>query len=263
MLREILVSGLREYLAGIRIGLPVTRLAKWKTGFQMGALGTLLAGDSGAAILHLSFLPVTLIGEVMLWVAAGLTLVTGWDYLTAGLRQQRSDRHGARRRRPTGPVSAPCRSLALSAGPAAARRRCSRGDAAPARARLDPVDRQARASRLRHGPAGQGHHRHREAGAHEVLVAPAKRWALLHEVDGPEPALPTLLARMAPVDLVLVEGFKTHEFPKLEVYRPALGKPPIWPDWPDVAAVATDADQVDCPRTILPLNDPGAIAHWI
>jgi molybdopterin-guanine dinucleotide biosynthesis protein B len=110
---------------------------------------------------------------------------------------------------------------------------------------------------------GKDTHRHREAGAHEVLVATAKRWALLHEVDGPEPALPTLLARMAPVDLVLVEGFKTHEFPKLEVYRPALGKPPIWPDWPDVAAVATDADLVDCPRTILPLNDPGAIAHWI
>ena len=55
MLREILVSGLREYLAGIRIGLPVTALAKWKTGFQMGALGTLLAGDSGAAVLHLGF----------------------------------------------------------------------------------------------------------------------------------------------------------------------------------------------------------------
>jgi len=86
MLREILVSGLREYLAGLRIGLPVTKLAKWKTGFQMGALGTLLAGDSGAAILHLSLLPVSLIGEVMLWAAAGLTLVTGWDYLTAGLR---------------------------------------------------------------------------------------------------------------------------------------------------------------------------------
>jgi cardiolipin synthase len=86
MLREILVSGLREYLAGIRIGLPVTRLAKWKTGFQMGALGTLLAGDSGAAVVHLSFLPVGVIGEVMLWVAAVLTLMTGWDYLTAGLR---------------------------------------------------------------------------------------------------------------------------------------------------------------------------------
>ncbi len=85
MLREILVSGLREYLAGLRIGLPVTRLAKWKTGFQMGALGTLLAGDSAAAMLHVGFLPVSLIGEAMLWVAAVLTLVTGWDYLIAGL----------------------------------------------------------------------------------------------------------------------------------------------------------------------------------
>jgi cardiolipin synthase len=87
MLREILVSGLREYLAGIRIGLPVTRLAKWKTGFQMGALGTLLAGDTGARLLGLpAALPVSLIGEVMLWIAAALTLITGWDYLTAGLR---------------------------------------------------------------------------------------------------------------------------------------------------------------------------------
>ena len=86
MLREILVSGLREYLAGIRIGLPVTKLAKWKTGFQMGALGTLVAGDTAAPILHLGFLPVSIIGEAMLWVAAALTLITGWDYLTAGLR---------------------------------------------------------------------------------------------------------------------------------------------------------------------------------
>jgi cardiolipin synthase len=86
MLREILVSGLREYLAGIRIGLPVTKLAKWKTGFQMGALGTLLAGDSAAPLLHLGWLPLSLIGVLMLWIAAALTLVTGWDYLTAGLR---------------------------------------------------------------------------------------------------------------------------------------------------------------------------------
>ena len=86
MLREILVSGLREYLAGIRIGLPVTRLAKWKTGFQMGALGTLLAGNTSAELLHIEFLPVAGIGETMLWVAAALTLITGWDYLTAGWR---------------------------------------------------------------------------------------------------------------------------------------------------------------------------------
>ncbi|HEY2132129.1 MAG TPA: CDP-diacylglycerol--glycerol-3-phosphate 3-phosphatidyltransferase [Acetobacteraceae bacterium] len=86
MLREIMVSGLREYLAAIRVGLPVTRLAKWKTGFQMGALGTLLAGSSGAALIHLGWLPVHAIGEAMLWIAALLTLLTGWDYLTAGLR---------------------------------------------------------------------------------------------------------------------------------------------------------------------------------
>ena len=86
LLREILVSGLREYLAGLRIGLPVTALAKWKTGFQMGALGTLLAGDDTGALLHLTFLPVAAIGEAMLWVAAVLTLMTGWDYLKAGLR---------------------------------------------------------------------------------------------------------------------------------------------------------------------------------
>ena len=85
MLREILVSGLREYLAGIRIGLPVTGLAKWKTGFQMGALGTLVAGDTSAHLLQLSFVPVSTIGVAMLWIAAVLTLVTGWDYLMAGL----------------------------------------------------------------------------------------------------------------------------------------------------------------------------------
>src|ERR1700759_4306251 len=86
MLREILVSGLREYLAGIRVGLPVTRLAKWKTGFQMGALGTLLAGNASAALLRLNFLPVSVIGETILCIAATLTLIPGWDYLTAGWR---------------------------------------------------------------------------------------------------------------------------------------------------------------------------------
>ncbi len=85
LLREILVSGLREYLAGLRVGLPVTTLAKWKTGVQMGALGALLAGDDSAALLHISALPVSTIGEVMLWIAAILTLITGWDYLKAGL----------------------------------------------------------------------------------------------------------------------------------------------------------------------------------
>jgi cardiolipin synthase len=79
--REILVSGLREYLAGLRVGLPVSRLAKWKTAIQMVAIGTLIVGDAGP-----SWLPTRTLGEVGLALAAALTLVTGYDYLRAGLR---------------------------------------------------------------------------------------------------------------------------------------------------------------------------------
>src|SRR5271168_3022070 len=79
--REILVSGLREYLAGLRVGMPVSRLAKWKTVIQMVAIGVLIVGDAGPG-----FLPVAAIGETLLWVAASLTLVTGYDYLQAGFR---------------------------------------------------------------------------------------------------------------------------------------------------------------------------------
>jgi len=78
--REILVSGLREYLAELRVGMPVSRLAKWKTAIQMVAIGVLIVGDAGPALL-----PVAAIGEMLLWVAALLTLLTGYDYLRAGL----------------------------------------------------------------------------------------------------------------------------------------------------------------------------------
>ena len=115
---------------------------------------------------------------------------------------------------------------------------------------------------------GKDSFRHREAGAREVLIATGKRWALLHEVDGDEPPLPELLSRLSPVDLVLVEGFKSHIFAKLEVHRPALGKPPIWPEnlaepATGVIAVATDAPLPGCDRILLPLNDPAAVAAWI
>ena len=109
---------------------------------------------------------------------------------------------------------------------------------------------------------GKDSYRHREAGAHEVMVSGGKRWALLHEVTGPEPTLPDLLARMTPVDIVLVEGFKSHPCPKLEVHRPALGKPPIWPEQPDIVAVAANAP-IECDRTLLPLNEPRRIAAWM
>ena len=109
---------------------------------------------------------------------------------------------------------------------------------------------------------GKDTYRHREAGAHEVLVAAGTRWALLHEVVGPEPPLPELLTRLQPVDLVLVEGYKTHPFPKLEVHRPELGKPPIWPSESDIVAVATNGE-ISTDRTLLPLDDPAAIADWV
>jgi molybdopterin-guanine dinucleotide biosynthesis adapter protein len=110
---------------------------------------------------------------------------------------------------------------------------------------------------------GKDSFRHREAGAHEVLVASSTRWALLHEIDGPEPSLTDLLARLTPVDLVLVEGFKAHPYPKLEVHRPSLGKPALWPRDPAVLAVATDAPLPECAIPRLPLDAPAMIAEWI
>ncbi len=80
--REILVSGLREYLAELRVSVPVTRLAKWKTTAQLVAIGFLLAGEAGDRILPV----VTLTGLTLLWLSALLTLYTGWDYFRAGVR---------------------------------------------------------------------------------------------------------------------------------------------------------------------------------
>jgi cardiolipin synthase (CMP-forming) len=84
--REILISGLREFLASTRVSMPVTRLAKWKTGIQMTAIGFLLAGNSTGRLLHLEWMRVSMVGAVMLWIAAALTVLTGWDYLMTGLR---------------------------------------------------------------------------------------------------------------------------------------------------------------------------------
>ena len=85
---------------------------------------------------------------------------------------------------------------------------------------------------------GKDSFRHREAGATEVLIAASTRWALQHELRGAaEPGLEDLVAHMSPVDLLLVEGFKRHRHPKLEVLRPSLGKKPLYPDDPLIRAV--------------------------
>ncbi len=86
--REILVSGLREYLAEIQVPMPVSRLAKWKTTLQMVALGVLIVGDEAGPAL----LPVDLIGDTGLWIAALLTLVTGYDYMAHGFQHVTSDK---------------------------------------------------------------------------------------------------------------------------------------------------------------------------
>src|SRR5712675_593541 len=85
--REILVSGLREYLAELRVSVPVTQLAKWKTTLQLIAVGFLIAGKAGDAVLPV----VTPIGLALLWLSALLTLYTGWDYFRAGLRHLTED----------------------------------------------------------------------------------------------------------------------------------------------------------------------------
>lgn len=104
----------------------------------------------------------------------------------------------------------------------------------------------------------------REAGSQEVLLIGRSRWALMHELRGdPEPALDYLLSRIQRCDLVLVEGFKTGDFPKLEVFRPAVGKPPLWPEWPGIVAVASDEAVADSPVPVLSLADVSAIADLI
>jgi molybdopterin-guanine dinucleotide biosynthesis protein B len=108
---------------------------------------------------------------------------------------------------------------------------------------------------------GKDSHTHRAAGATEVLIASGQRFALMHELRGkPEPTLAALLGRLAPVDLVIVEGFKRERHPKIEVFRTANGKPPLFPHDPDIRAVAADRDFPEAGRPVLALEDVEAIA---
>ncbi len=114
---------------------------------------------------------------------------------------------------------------------------------------------------------GKDSHLHREAGAHEVLVASAERWALMHEHRGtPEPPLAELLTMLAPCDLVLVEGFKREVNLRLEVYRASCGQIPLAFEDAGILAVATDdaatfAAQRDLP--CLPLDDEAAVLNYV
>ncbi len=111
---------------------------------------------------------------------------------------------------------------------------------------------------------GKDSYRHREAGASEVLLVASQRWVLMHERrDEPEPTIEELIARMTPVDLLLIEGFKTHAHPKIEVHRASEGKPLLCLQDPGIVAVATDEVLPDVDLPQLDLNQPARIAEFI
>lgn len=110
---------------------------------------------------------------------------------------------------------------------------------------------------------GKDSWRHREAGCQEVLVTSARRWVLMHELRGAEePGLDEQIARLSPCDLVLVEGFKRHPIPKLEIWRKDNDKPLLHPEDPHIVAVATDVPvETKLPR--FDLNDYDAVVAFI
>ncbi|MCT4555981.1 MAG: molybdopterin-guanine dinucleotide biosynthesis protein B [Pelagimonas sp.] len=110
---------------------------------------------------------------------------------------------------------------------------------------------------------GKDSHRHREAGAHEVLLASKHRIALMTELRGSdEPSLEDLLARLSPVDLVLIEGYKRDRHPKVEAFRAETGNPLIAPEDDTIRAIASDTP-MDMDRPVFDLNDTAAIADFI
>jgi molybdopterin-guanine dinucleotide biosynthesis protein B len=110
---------------------------------------------------------------------------------------------------------------------------------------------------------GKDSHRHRVAGAHEVLATSSRRWVLMHELRGErEPTFEEQAARLSPCDLLIVEGFKFAPIPKIEVWREAAGEAMLHPKDRDIVAVATDAT-IDCRLPVLDLNDPAAVAAFV
>lgn len=112
-------------------------------------------------------------------------------------------------------------------------------------------------------PPGKDSARFRLAGAQEVMVASPFRYAIVHELRGtPEPTLEEQVARLSPADLVLVEGFKHATIARIEVYRPALGKPPLHAEDSGFLAVVTDAP-LDTALPCLPLSDPARVVDFL
>ena len=110
---------------------------------------------------------------------------------------------------------------------------------------------------------GKDSWRHRQAGAEEVLVSSGNRWALMHELrEAPEPRLPELLSKMSRVDLVVIEGFKSEPYRKIEVHRRAVGKALLFPNDSAIAGIATDT-VVETTLPVVQLDDIPAVAAML
>jgi molybdopterin-guanine dinucleotide biosynthesis adapter protein len=111
---------------------------------------------------------------------------------------------------------------------------------------------------------GKDSYRHRAAGATEVLVSSAKRWALMHEHrSDEEPTAAQLMAHMTPVDLLIVEGFKREGHDKIEIHRRETGKPLLYPEDRHIVAVLSDEPLASCPLPVIDIDDVVAIADFI
>jgi molybdopterin-guanine dinucleotide biosynthesis protein B len=111
---------------------------------------------------------------------------------------------------------------------------------------------------------GKDSWRHRSAGATEVLVASANRWALMHELRGSaEPSAAELMKHMSPVDILIVEGFKRGTHDKVEIHRREVGKPLLYPDDPRIVAVLSDEPLPDCRLPVIDLDDAVKTADFI
>lgn len=111
---------------------------------------------------------------------------------------------------------------------------------------------------------GRDSYRHRSAGAQEVVLSSFNRWAIMHELRGDdESKLDDLLAKMAPVDIIIVEGFKSEPIDKIECFRAEARNPPIYPDDPRILAIASDTPMPDADRPVIDLSDTAAIADFV
>jgi molybdopterin-guanine dinucleotide biosynthesis adapter protein len=111
---------------------------------------------------------------------------------------------------------------------------------------------------------GKDSYEHRKAGASEVIVSSARRWVQMHEIgEGADATFADLLRRLSPCDLVLVEGYKSERHPKMEIYRRAVGKPPLYRGDDRIVAIASDSPLPDTALPVVDLNDVAAVADVV